>query len=490
MIPVVMETSRIRRVLTLVATSAMLLAACAPPAEPDPRLVSQWVRSWYGTIRVERLSPPVASRLMAYASTALYAGVASTRPDLPALDGALNGIPSLPRAGRARDHDATVVAVEAERTVLDSLLIEALPTTRGALTRLADSLVNDRATAGVSERVRESSRLLGREIGLAIVAWSRTDGFDGTRGRSYPAPDGPGLWFNDSPANVYATQNLSATSEMITLDNPANQLRAGNASDRGLILSRPKSATSRTLPAVNMSGASEPYWGEVRPFVLPSRDACAIPEPPTYSVDTSSPFYQGARTVAATRAALTEEQRLTAFFWADNAGESGTPVGHWLSIAAQLIRANDLDAATAARMVLATAVSQADAFIASWGYKYQFNLLRPRTYIRRVIDRSWEPLIPTPPFPEYPSGHSTQSAAAAVAIGAFVGDVAFEDSTSVSLGHAVRRFPTLTAAAHEAGRSRIYGGIHFEFGDRAGRSLGECIGGKVAERLAMGAARP
>jgi membrane-associated phospholipid phosphatase len=128
-------------------------------------------------------------------------------------------------------------------------------------------------------------------------------------------------------------------------------------------------------------------------------------------------------------------------------------------------------------------VAQADGFIASWGYKYKLNSIRPRTYIRRMIDSTWEPLIPTPPFPEYPSGHSTQSSAAATAITAMLGDVAFDDSTGLSIGHAVRRFPSFRAAADEAGLSRIYGGIHFPAGNTGGRALGQCIGGKVVERL-------
>ena len=132
--------------------------------------------------------------------------------------------------------------------------------------------------------------------------------------------------------------------------------------------------------------------------------------------------------------------------------------------------------------MMLTAVAQADAFIASWGYKYAHNLLRPRMYIRRVIDPEWEPLIPPPPFPEYPSGHSTQSAAAATTLAGVLGDGAFDDSTSISLGHAVRRFPSFMAAAEEAGMSRIYGGIHFEVGTRSGRDLGICIGQRVLAR--------
>lgn len=193
--------------------------------------------------------------------------------------------------------------------------------------------------------------------------------------------------------------------------------------------------------------------------------------------------------VVAARAYLTPEQRTIALYWADNAGETGTPPGHWIAIASQMVSQQRLSAGEAVRLTLLTAVAQADAFIASWAYKYQRSLIRPRTYIRAVIDSIWEPLIPTPPFPEYPSGHSTQSAAAAEVLTTLLGDVPFEDSTSISLGHAARRFPSFRAAAEEAGMSRIYGGIHFPVGNSGGRTLGRCIGEKVMERFGADAVR-
>ena len=478
---------QIRWVLVLVL--GVLTIGCSRSAAPDTMMVSQWVRTWYGAVRVERLSPPIASRVLAYATTALYAGMAAADPSLPRVEGHLNGLAALPSAERAGDHDPTITAVEAERVVMDSLFAEALPTTRASVAKLADSLVQERLANGVSARTHERSVALGRGVGLAIVAWSRTDGFDGTRGRPYTAPVGEALWRNDSPANVYATQSVSGATEMVTLDNPANQLRPGSANDRSMILNRPKAAAGRVLPAVNMTGATEPYWREIRPFVLESWDACPLAAAPPYSAQKGSALHESAQRVHDVGATLTDEQRTIALYWADNGGESGTPVGHWLSIAGQLMRQQGLAGPVAARLAMVTAAAQADAFIAAFGYKYALNTIRPRTYIRRVIDPAWEPAIPTPPFPEHPSAHSTQSAAAATTLAAFVGDVAFDDSTSISIGHAVRRFATPLDAAKEAGRSRIYGGIHFEFGDVGGRNLGICIGERVNARFPAAPAR-
>ncbi len=447
-------------------------------------MIAAWMQAHYGTFRVERVSPPVASRLLVYSTAALYSGLASTDPGMKPLSASLNRFPNLPAAEKGKELDATIVAVSAERVVVDSLLREGLPTTRAAMNRLADSLEQARMTSGVREAARVASRELGSRIGLSIVAWSRTDGFAATRGRKYVPPAGPGLWVNDAPGNTFAQQNLSGASEFVGLDNPANIMKAGTVSDRGLILNRPKRAGLATLPPVNMSGMSEPYWGQVQPFVLASWNECVIPPPLAYSADSTAEAYRDAMTVYRTRAGLTPEQRAIALYWADNAGESGTPVGHWISIASQMVSERQMSAADAARTMVLTAAAMADAFIASWGYKYQYNFLRPRPYIRSMIDSTWEPMISTPPFPEYPSGHSTQSAAAATVLTSVLGAVAFEDSTGLSIGNPVRHFPSFEAAAEEAGMSRVYGGIHFPSGNVHGRELGQCIGQKVVGRFA------
>jgi membrane-associated phospholipid phosphatase len=365
------------------------------------------------------------------------------------------------------------------------MLGEALPTTQAALARLVDSLRNTRAALGVDGAVRARSEELGRRIGDAIVAWSRTDGFDSTRRMAaYVAPKGPGMWYNDAPSPIYTTQNLSGATQFVALDNPNNMLRSAGASDRGLILNRPKNEGLAYLPPVKMTGTTEPYWGTLRPFLLKTWDECAIDPPAVYDTTPGSALHQDARAIYDMKQQLTDDQKMTALYWADNAGETATPAGHWTAIAAQMVSQRNLTAEDAARLFALTAVSTADAFIASWGYKYKFSLLRPRTYIRAHIDPEWEPLIPTPPFPAYPSGHSALSAAAATVATSLLGDVAFEDSTELSVGHPVRRFPTFDSAAVEAGASRLYGGIHFQIDNLGGQALGRCIGKLVVERPA------
>jgi hypothetical protein len=459
--------------------------ACGPSPEADPHMVSEWERALYGVVRAERLSPPVASRVFAYASVGLYSGLTAARPGAPSLTKTLNGLDSLPHGDAGKSYDATLTAVAAEHTVLDSLFAEGLPTTRAALSRLADSLEQARKGRGVGADVATQSTELGRRIGLAIVSWAHGDGFDSTRGKAYVAPVGAGLWVNDDPATVYATQNLSGASQAITPSNPANAFKAGTVDDRSLILDRPKRAGRKTLPAANMAGVTEPYWGYIRPFALHAWDDCPAPLPPAFSLTPGTPLYEEARVVWQTGKSLTPAQRETALYWADNGGETGTPAGHWLSIASQMVTERHLTAEQAAWVMVGTSVALNDAFISAWGYKFRLNLIRPRTFIRETMDSTWEPAIPTPPFPEYLSGHSTISAAAAGAMTAVLGAAPFEDSTSIPLGHAVRKFDSFRDAAIEAGMSRIYGGIHFPSGNLEGRKLGDCIASKVAARLSL-----
>lgn len=458
------------------------ITGCRRTVPDDPGMVSDLTRTLYGVVRVERLSPPVAARLYAYASTALYLGMASADPARPDVKDLFNGLPEIPRANRAGEVDPTLTGLAAERILLDSMLRDALPTTRSAVARLTDSLVAARVGTGVREPVQAASRDLGERIANLLVAWSHDDGFDSTRGRPYKAPVGPAFWVNDNPASTYTTQNLSGASTMVVPDNPANARRPGNTSDRGLIMSSPKGA-SRSLPAVNMAGATEPYWGYLRTFALASWDACPVPAVPPFSTKPGSPIYEEAKVVFETSKTLTAEQRTTALYWADNAGETGTPGGHWLSIAGQMVEQKGLSAIESARLSMATSIAVADAFISTWRVKFMYNVIRPRTYIRRTLDPRWEPAISTPPFPEYVSGHSALSAAAATTIAGLIGDGPFIDSTSISLGHSARSFNSYMDAAREAGQSRIFAGIHFPSGNVEGRNLGTCIGNAVIKRV-------
>ena len=125
-------------------------------------------------------------------------------------------------------------------------------------------------------------------------------------------------------------------------------------------------------------------------------------------------------------------------------------------------------------------IAVTDSFIACWRTKYRYNLLRPVTYIKNVIDSGWTPLLTTPPFPEYTSGHSVQSAAAARVLTDLFGKVSFTDRTHEARGLPARSFDSFREAAEEAAESRLLGGIHFRSAIERGLEQGDCIGRKVS----------
>ena len=199
-----------------------------------------------------------------------------------------------------------------------------------------------------------------------------------------------------------------------------------------------------------------PGWGEVLPWNIGDPVALRPPAPPRPG---QPAFEAEVREVYNVSRTLTPEQRAIALFWADGPG-TFTPPGHWNAIALDLVRAFRLDTDQAARVFAVLNTAQADAFICIWDAKYAYWSLRPITAIQREIDPSWSPLITTPPFPSYVSGHSGTSGAAATVLSAFFPSEAAQ----------------LHAWANEAALSRLYGGIHFPIDNEVGLALGTSVG--------------
>ncbi|MGB5315762.1 MAG: vanadium-dependent haloperoxidase, partial [Robiginitalea sp.] len=161
-----------------------------------------------------------------------------------------------------------------------------------------------------------------------------------------------------------------------------------------------------------------------------------------------------------------------------------SPGAHWMGITKIACRdtGSDFDKTTYA--YAKASIAMADAFISCWDEKYRSNLIRPETLINEYIDDSWKPVLQTPPFPEYTSGHSVVSGAASVALTDIFGpDFAFDDDTELKYGLPIRSFSSFRAAADEAAISRMYGGIHYrkavEVGVKQGRDLGNFVIGNL-----------
>ncbi|MBK8022963.1 MAG: vanadium-dependent haloperoxidase [Chloroflexi bacterium] len=238
------------------------------------------------------------------------------------------------------------------------------------------------------------------------------------------------------------------------------------------------------VPTARSSGdplpALQPYWGDNRPFALTSGGDCAPPPPPAYSLDASASFYVEALEVYDTVRQLTPEQQEIALFWSDDPGQTSTPPGHSISILTQIIRQQELTLDRAAEAYARLGIALADSFIACWKIKFQYSLLRPVTYIQTNIDAAWNTLLSTPPFPEYPSGHSVQSAAAAAVLEQLFGEsFSFLDHTHSDRGMAPRHFESFAEFAEEAALSRLYGGIHYRSAIEQGLEQGRCISERV-----------
>ena len=244
--------------------------------------------------------------------------------------------------------------------------------------------------------------------------------------------------------------------------------------------------------------AVEPYWKRMRPIGLDSAGECKPPPPPAFSKEKQTGFYEQAYEVYKTSNALSQEQKNIALFWDCNpfflntqghlnfATKKLSPGGHWISIAGIAARKTKSDLATTLVAYLLTSIAVYDGFISCWDEKYRSNLIRPETYINGVIDEYWRPLLQTPPFPEYPSGHSVISTAAAVVLTSLFGDTfSFEDSTETDYGLPVRSFGSFQQAADEAAISRLYGGIHYRAAIENGQEQGRRVGEKILSRIKL-----
>jgi PAP2 superfamily len=475
-----------RRITLILVAAATTLTSCREPQSPDPQLVAQWLRTSLAFVRSERLGPPVAARISAYGSLALYEGYASDpRSNLRSLAGQLNGLDKLPQPAEGRRVDGATVAAEAERVVLDSLFSEGYASTRRTIDSLAKAQIEARRAAGVGADLRERSVRHGQALGNAMLAWAATDSFLETRGRPWSAPSALAHWVNTSTTDQYVSQQLSGESDIVLAGDPARALDPARASTRNLFANRPKALNPKTtLPTFNPVRPTEPYWGTLRPFAIRDGDECAPPPPPPYSEQRGSAFWNMGREFYDSARVLTPEKKEIALFWADNPVATGTPGFHWISVVNQMIPRRHLSADRAVESYALTSVAIADAFIGCWKEKYRSLVVRPVTYVHRVFDPSWTALFATPPFPEYPSGHSTLSAAAAEVLVSLLGDtVSFVDSTQADIGAPARTFRNFTDARDEVAISRVYGGIHYMPAVMNGLTQGQCIGRRVMSRL-------
>ena len=397
----------------------------APASSYSSDVATTWMSKTYDLVKAESLAPTVASRVYGYTSVTIYQATVGGMPDYVSLAGLLNDLTSVPLPADTLEYHWPTVVNSAVALLLDNLLSA---NSDAAIAALRDLLAAE-YQATISADIYTRSATFGESVGLAIYVWSTTDGFATYNNCAYTPPTGEGLWVPTPPGFLAAHQ---------------------------------------------------PCWGRLRPFALLNSDECMCPSHCVYSTSDTSEFWaQAVEVLDAVNNASAEDSAIVNF-WADGPGATGTPGGHSQMILTQVLRNGNYNLETAAEAYARVGVAVADAFISCWRAKYIYNLCRPVTYIQAYMSASWTSMITTPNFPEYTSGHSVQSGAAAqVMTDLFGGNYAFVDSTHYPT-RAPRSFTSFEDAANEAAISRLYGGIHYRDAIDNGIEQGHCVGAKAS----------
>ncbi|MBT8206027.1 MAG: vanadium-dependent haloperoxidase [Eudoraea sp.] len=386
-------------------------------------------------------SPPVASRIYAYPNIAAYEIMALHNEEYNSLAGQARELTPIPEPEAGKAVNYPLAALIAHMDVSRRLIFS-----EDKIKMFRDSLY------GIWESQNKKEFNAAKEYGLTvaehIAAWMDKDNYKQTRTMPKFTVD------TDDPSRWQPT------------------------------------------PPAYMDGI-EPHWNKIRPFVIDSAGQFKPTPPPPFSMEAGTAFYDEVKEVYDISNEITEkgdasEEIEIAQFWDCNpyvsvtrghlmfATKKITPGAHWIGIVKIATRKTNSNFDDTLYAYTKTSIAIADAFISCWDEKYRSNLIRPETLINEHFDDSWKPVLQTPPFPEYTSGHSVVSGAAAIALTDIFGDnFAFDDDTEIRYGLPVRSFNSFNEAADEAAISRMYGGIHYrtavEIGVKQGRDLGKFV---------------
>lgn len=436
------------RAFFVAIVSCVMLVSCGvqEQASLNPHLVAETtllhrnMKQLTEVIIHDAFSPPVASRIYAYTSLAAYEALRNSKPDYRSITTQLNGFPAMPAPEAGKQYNYLLAASKAFFTVAEKITFS------------KDTLINYEKElyagfAGLLDKeTYDRSLAYGEAVGNKVLERTTKDMYKETRGMAKFLGTGEeGKWKPTAP---------------------------------------------------DYMDAAEPNWFRIVPLALDSSAQFKCPPPPVYSTDTTSPFYINVKEVYTTSNNLTPEQKEIARYWDDNpfvvehsghlmyANKKITPVGHWMGIAGIACSKQKLDAVETAEAYAVTAISIFDTFIGCWEEKYRTQVVRPITVINELIDRGWQPMLQTPAFPEYTSGHSGISAAAATVLTHRFGDnFAFEDTSDLEYIGMKRNFQSFKQAAAEASISRVYGGIHYRTGIEAGAMQGTKVASYILNKI-------
>ena len=408
----------------------------------DSEILHQNMDQLTQVIIYDVFTPPVARRLYVYAALASYEAVRFSREESLSITARLKGFDPMPEPEEKMDYDFTLAASKAFFSVVRNVRVFSVDSLDKYERPLYQSFKNE-----LDDSVYERSLSFGEDIAALILARAKRDGYFESRGKpKFLGSNEPGQW--------------------------------------------------RPTPPDYLDGV-EWCWNDMLPMVMDSASQFMPGKPPEFSPDTGSIFYKSLLEVYEIDRNLTEEEMEIARYWDDNpfviehsghmmfGNKKITPGGHWMGIAAIASKLSDADPATTAKAYALTAIALYDGFISCWDEKYRSNYIRPVTAINELIDDTWMPYLQTPPFPEYTSGHSTITAAAATVLTSVYGDnFAFQDTSDLRYIGMQRHFNSFNEAAAEVSISRVYGGIHYRFSVDTGAEQGNKLGRFINELLA------
>ena len=390
-------------------------------------------------------SPPVASRVFAYPNIAAYEILVQKDSVYKTLSSTLNGLSPIPKVKKEVNVNLNLAAIIAHLEISKKLIFS-----ENKFEVLQDSLYTH--WQHINKTEFEHSKKYALTVVKHIKKWMDADNYNQTR---------------TMPKYSVDTDDASRW---------------------------------QPTPPAYMD-AIEPHWNKIRPFLLIAANQFKPITHPEFSLEKDSKFYKELLEVYTVSQEITKkgdasEEIAIAQFWDCNpyvsvtrghfmfATKKITPGAHWIGIvkiAAKKTNANFMETVNA---YTKTSLAIADGFISCWDEKYRSNLIRPETLINQHIDADWQPILQTPPFPEYTSGHSVVSGAASVVLTSIFGNnFTFDDTTELQFGLPVRSYASFYDASREAALSRMYGGIHYRAAVDIGLSQGKELGTFVVSQL-------
>tara|TARA_B100001778_G_scaffold41658_2_gene29943 strand:+ start:1457 stop:2812 length:1356 start_codon:yes stop_codon:yes gene_type:complete len=407
----------------------------------DPELFHKAMQNLTDVIVYDIFSPPVASRIYVYPSIAAYETISFLNPEsYKSLSGQISGLEKIVYP-MDKNINSNLAALYAFNQVGEKFIFS-----KERMKLLNEDFQKKLKNLKIPYKTIKASKKFGKYVANHILNWAKKDNYDITR--TYPK-------YSIREADHYW----------------------------------------KPTPPDYMDGI-EPHWGKIRTMVLDSANMFPSKPPLKFDLTKGSPFQLQLQQVFEIGDNLTDEQLNKASFWDCNpyvthhkghamiATKKITPGGHWIGITAIASRVNKSDFLETVNAYANVSIALFDSFIACWDDKWKTLVVRPETLINKYYDDKWVPVLQTPPFPEYTSGHSVISRAAAVTLTDLYGEnFSFVDTTELKYGLPERTYKSFIHASEEAAISRLYGGIHYMMAIEEGVIQGEKVGSHIVQKI-------